>query len=105
MQYSQKSCKQEEAPALMVGRELQEEELATIYGGQGGAGEVSTSPSTNSNALGGLGELLNGGMLGNLASSNNTSNGLSPLTTLLKNALPGLGGLSNLSQLLAGLGL
>lgn len=110
MRRNQKSCMQEETSILAAGRELMEEELATIYGGQGTTGSQGTASSKNSSTLGNLGGLLSGGMLGDLANSSNGNslsgnNSLSPVTDSLKNAVPGLGGLSNLSQLLAGLGL
>ncbi len=98
MQHNQKKCAQEEVSTLAAGRELMEEELAAVYGGQGSTG------TKNSNTLSGLGGLLNGGTLGDMVNSS-PSNGLSSLTDSVKNAVPGMGGLSNLSQLLSGLGL
>lgn len=85
MQHSDRSCGKVEALALGMGRDLTEEELATICGGQGpqasGAAGAQGSPTASTPPA--------PGSLGSLGA----------LSSLLKNGLP------DLNQLLEALGL
>ncbi|MEO7019499.1 MAG: hypothetical protein ABI234_05055 [Ktedonobacteraceae bacterium] len=90
MQNSQKSCGQEEAPVLAMGRELMEDELAVIYGGQNGSGKSVTLSGLN--GFESLVKLLN----------SHKNDSLTSLSDLMNNQSPALNKVPNLAQLLPG---
>ncbi|HEU5373888.1 MAG TPA: hypothetical protein VFV38_00465 [Ktedonobacteraceae bacterium] len=90
MQHSGRGCDKEEVLVPGMGHDLTDEELATICGGKGSAGNPDAqSAQSTQGTLSNASNPLAPGSLGSLGS----------LNTMLRNGLP------NLDQLLAALGL